>query len=72
MELLRRRFPPYRSSYMEEIVYVRVTPIGSTFEFQPEHLGTFRYYQKSLKNTFDLVLALTETRGRPFEVEISQ
>ena len=50
----------------------RVTPIGSTFEFRPEHLGTFRHYQKSLKNTFGLVLALTETRGRPFEVEISQ
>ena len=24
-------------------LYIRVTPIGSTFEFQPEHLGTFRH-----------------------------
>ena len=52
--------------------HIRVTPIGSTFEFQPEPLGTFRYWYKTLKNTFCFVLAPTETRGKPFEVGISQ
>ena len=67
------------STYICTIVFpvsfymmIRVTPIGSTFEFQSEPLGTFRHWYKTLKNTFCLVLALTETRGKPFEVGISQ